>query len=163
MNAKQFYQLVIVPALQTIGLDSIAARQLVIGSIWHESNKGEFLHQLGNGPACGVIQMEPATHADIWANYLQYKPELKKKVLSLVTQGEQAGHVDSVCTGSLIWNLAYQVAMCRIHYLRVPAALPEAGDIQAMANYWKQHYNTPLGAGKPEQFEGSFPVEVLAL
>ncbi|NAX32568.1 hypothetical protein CAG63_21200, partial [Vibrio sp. V37_P2S8PM304] len=46
MNAKQFYQLVIVPALQTIGLDSIAARQLVIGSIWHESHKGEFLHQL---------------------------------------------------------------------------------------------------------------------
>jgi len=30
--------------------------------------------------------------------------------------------------------------------------LPQAGDLAAMAAYWKKFYNTPLGAGKPEQF-----------
>ncbi len=42
-----------------------------------------------------------------------------------------------------IWNLAYATAMCRVHYLRVPRPLPDAGAVRAMGEYWKRHYNTP--------------------
>jgi hypothetical protein len=42
--------------------------------------------------------------------------------------------------------------MARIHYMRVPAALPKAGDVSGQANYWKQYYNTPLGKGKPQEY-----------
>ena len=38
-------------------------------------------------------------------------------------------------------------AVCRLCYYRKPDALPEAGDIEGQAAFWKQHYNTPLGKG----------------
>ena len=42
--------------------------------------------------------------------------------------------------------------MARAHYLRVPEPLPDAGDVEALAAYWKQHYNTPAGAGSEAEF-----------
>ncbi|MHC5804382.1 hypothetical protein ACYTX7_09245, partial [Streptococcus pyogenes] len=75
MDAKQLKVLVIGPTLKTIGLYSEAADQLILGTIFQES-RAKYLKQLGNGPALGVIQMEPNTYNDIWDNYLKYKPEL---------------------------------------------------------------------------------------
>jgi hypothetical protein len=42
--------------------------------------------------------------------------------------------------------------MCRIHYLRVPEVLPAANDWPGFAAYWKNHYNTWLGAGTVDGF-----------
>ena len=47
---------------------------------------------------------------------------------------------------NLATNLMYGAAVCRLCYYRKPDAL-EAGDIEAQAASWKQHYNTPLGKG----------------
>ena len=44
-------------------------------------------------------------------------------------------------------NLMYGAAVCRLCYYRKPDALPEAGDIEGQAAFWKQHCNTPLGKG----------------
>jgi len=52
----------------------------------------------------------------------------------------------------LIHNLAYATAIARVIYLRKPEALPAAFDIEGLAKYWKDHYNTYLGAGKVEDF-----------
>jgi hypothetical protein len=41
--------------------------------------------------------------------------------------------------------------MCRLHYRRVAEPLPAAKDTEAMAAYWKAHYNTPLGKGTVEK------------
>jgi hypothetical protein len=54
-------------------------------------------------------------------------------------------------------NDCYAAAMCRVRYLRAPGALPAANDINAMANYWKQNYNTPQGKGSPEEFLSKWP------
>ena len=88
--------------------------------------------------------MEPATHNDIWNNFLKYKPELAEKVGNLLTPGDKVQQ--------LVGNLPYAAAMCRIHYLRVPKALPGVGDIKGFSFYWKNYYNTQLGAGTPEDF-----------
>ena len=48
---------------------------------------------------------------------------------------------------NLATNLMYGAAVCRLCYYRKPDALPEAGDIEGQAAFWKQHYNTPLGKG----------------
>lgn len=42
------------------------------------------------------------------------------------------------------------VVMARVHYLRVPDAIP-AG-LHEQAKYWKRWYNTPEGAGTPEKY-----------
>ena len=43
-------------------------------------------------------------------------------------------------------------AMARCQYLRVPAPLPTAPEVDKLAAYWKTHYNTPGGGGTSAHF-----------
>ena len=142
INVPQFKNLVVEPALRAIGLYSEAAAELVLGTGIQESRL-MYLKQLGGGPALGVFQMEPATHKDIWQNYLAYRQDLAMDVAKL-------GH--SVAPEALTTDLLYAAAMCRVHYLRVPVALPAAGDFEAQAAYWKEYYNTFLGSGTEDEY-----------
>ena len=142
LNAKQLYNLVIVPALKDIDLYSESAAKLVLYTAMVESRL-VYLKQLGNGPALGLFQMEPATHKDIWLNYLKYQPILhdKLKKISYSSNPEQ-----------LVYNLKYAAAMCRIHYRRVREPLPDKNDLEGMGRYWKKYYNTYLGKGSVAGF-----------
>lgn len=155
MDAKQLRDYVIRPTLKYLGLHSQSAEQLVLGTIFQES-RGEYIKQLGDGPALGLAQMEPATHDDIWFNYLAYKRKLASNISELASI--KSLDPDMVPKAKeLMSNLSYAVAMCRVHYLRVPEPLPKAGDIEAMGKYWKQYYNTPLGAGSADEFVEHYP------
>lgn len=144
MNLEQLRELVIRPALKHIDLWSAAAENLVLGTALVES-KAEYIHQV-RGPALGLWQMEPATHDDIWANYLRYQHELTDKLDELTTPA-------AITHGAqeLIGNLYYGAAMCRILYRRVREPLPSERDAEGMARYWKRFYNTELGAGTVEK------------
>jgi len=141
----EFRNKVIRPTLMHLDLGGVAAEELLLGTAMQES---DLLHrrQLGGGPGRGLFQMEPATHDDIWSNYLAFKAPLAEKVKALLP----APTADRMT--ELENNDRYACAMARILYRRAPAPLPQAGDLAAMAAYWKKFYNTPLGAGKPEQF-----------
>lgn len=145
MDASQFRVEVVRPVLVHLGLHSAAAENLLIGTALHESGGLRWLRQLGGGPAFGVYQIEPSTHDDIWRNYLRFRPRLNDRVARLAakepTRAEQ-----------LITNLAYATAIARIHYLRVAAALPDAGDLAGLARYWKRYFNTAKGAGRAAAF-----------
>lgn len=142
LDVKQFKDLVIVPALQTLELYSEAAVELVLGTALQESGL-RYLQQLNEGPALGLFQMEPATHDDIWNNYLKYRPELAGRLKSL---GVVAFPL------AMVGNLWYGAGMCRVHYFRVKDPLPAQGDYEGQAAYWKEHYNTYLGAGTEEEY-----------
>lgn len=142
MNAKQLRTEIIRPALVAVGLYSKPAEDLVFGTACVESNCGEYLRQI-NGPALGVFQMEPATHDDIYKNFLKYKQDLKARVMKLSAPGLSAAE-------NLKSNLMYAAAMCRIHYLRVSQPIPE--DLQGQAEYWKKYYNTAKGKGSVEKY-----------
>jgi transposase InsO family protein len=145
---------VIQPALRTLNLYSQDAQELLLGTAIHESACGKYLHQLG-GPALGIFQVEPATHMDIWRNYLRYRHTLATRIDALASKGLR--FTDGTPNDEqLAANLLYSAAIARIVYLRVTEPLPSAQDVDAMARYWKQHYNTPLGAGTPEQFSSSY-------
>lgn len=141
IDIDQFTEYVIEPTLEDLGLMSTAASELVLGTALQESHL-TYIKQLGNGPALGVCQMEPNTHDDIWKNYLTYRDVLADAVLDI-------GGPDS---RELIWNLRYSVAMCRVHYRRVSDPLPQAGDLEGQAQYWKTYYNTELGRGTTEEY-----------
>lgn len=146
MNPQQLREQVIRPTLKRIGLWSQAAEDLVLGTACQESHCGKYLRQLGCTGiigAFGVWQMELATARDIYDNYLRYKPDLKAKVENLRNPAQEL-------TESLTTNLMYACAMCRIHYLRKPDAIPFTTEGQAA--YWKKHYNTKLGKGTPEEY-----------
>lgn len=140
-NARRFTLGLIRPILQTVDLWSPSAEKLILGTALVESKLDHF-YQL-NGPALGVYQMEPETHNDIWNNWLNHRGNFSARV----QRYSKTSHADE-----MVWNLAYATLMCRIHYIRVPIKLPSAGDLSGLANYWKDHYNTKSGKGKPEDF-----------
>jgi hypothetical protein len=122
-----------------MGMWSEAAGELVLGTAIVESNL-TYLKQHGDGPALGLWQVEPATHEDLYANYLNYRPEMMSSLIELRSPALNMNE-------NLATNLMYGAAVCRLCYYRKPDPLPEAGDAEGQGKFWKQHYNTPLGAG----------------
>ena len=145
VDPQTFAATVITPALQQINLFSPAAQQLLLGTALQESGLAT-RRQMGGGPALGFFQMEPATANDIWDNYLKFRAPLAALVTGLLST-PAADRVAELET-----NDSYAAGMARIRYARVPEALPALDDIDAMAAYWKQHYNTPGGAGTADEF-----------
>ncbi len=160
INHRHLTIYIIRPALAAVGLGSDAAEQLLLGTAIQESNCGEYLKQIGGGPALGIFQMEEATHDDIWCSFLSFKKDLFDKTCQaagLVNFSFSPRLVDHKGLNPklikmLIYNLQYATIMARLQYYRVAEALPQAGDIWAMARYYKKYYNTPLGKATEEEF-----------
>lgn len=125
--------------LDEIGLYSEEAVELLMLTCAVESKLGTYIRQV-RGPARGIFQIEPNTNKDMWENYLKFKPELVEKI-------KMVSGKDESCLLSLEGNIIYGICMARVYYLRVPTPLPNINMISAMAQYWKKHYNTYLGAG----------------
>lgn len=143
IDPKQLRSLVVVPVLESLGLHSEAAVDLLMGTCAQESQCGRYLKQLGNGPAMGIYQMEPATHRDLWENFLHHRPQLADKIAALA--GRKGPRPEE-----MIGNLNYATAMCRVHYFRRPEALPKT--LEGQAGYWKKFWNTSLGKGTIQQY-----------
>lgn len=142
-------QYVIRPVLKVVNLYSMEAEQLLLGTAAVESLLGSYLHQ-SEGPALGIYQMEPETHHDIYANYLNARPELKNAIL-------QACDYPAIPSDSaLLSNLAYASLMTRIKYLRCSDTLPGVNKIYDMSKYWKENYNTCNGAGEASNFVSNY-------
>lgn len=151
IDAKQLREDIIRPALHSIGLWTAAAENLVIGTAAQESQLGTYVRQLGGGPALGIFQMEPATHRDIWDNYLRYQPDIRELMMMNYIPATTEPEAND-----LIGNLSYAAAMCRIHYRRVSEKLPAADDYSGLASYWKRHYNTVRGKGTEADFLANY-------
>jgi hypothetical protein len=121
-------------------IDAEWAINQIVGTT-KESAGCEYLVQLDSGPAVGFYQMEPATHDDIWANYLKYNQHLVTALYSVV--GRSTMNVGSA--DEMIGDLTYATLMCRIDYYRSKLAAP-ANTAQALAEYHKIVYNTASGA-----------------
>ena len=130
--------------LEYLDLDSEDARSLIYRTGKAESGYVT-LQQYGGGPAKGFFQMEPSTCQDIWDNYVMYRPQYRDKLYSL-------GFDDGTLEFCLLSNIGLQAAFCRLHYRRVPSALPAADNLEGQARYWKKYYNSDLGKGTVKHF-----------
>ena len=124
---KKSIKKIIKLALQHLGLDSEDAREMLYVTGKAESGY-KTLQQYGGGPALGFFQMEPNTAIDIWDNYVMYRPKYRNKLYSL-------GFDDSNVEFCLLANIGLQAAFCRLHYRRVPSALPKVSDLEGQAKY----------------------------
>ncbi len=150
MNSNQLKDLV-EKVLIGIGSYNEHAVNLVLGTIAQESGMGKYIKQI-SGPALGICQMEPNTFEDCLNNFLEYNPILKAKIKGTC-------NIQELRSESLVYNLAFAIAMCRVHYLRVPEKLPE--DLNGYAYYWKKYYNTNLGKGTEQEFINNYKKYVL--
>lgn len=144
IRAEQLRLYVIRPTLERIDRWSESAEELLLGTAAQESGLGRWFHQM-NGPALGIYQMEPATHNDLWRNYLRYQEDLDKAVQGFLSSNFTAEE-------QLTWNLAYSTAVARAQYLRFPEPLPYHLNVSGMAAYWKKYWNTPGGKGRVQEF-----------
>lgn len=126
---------------------SEAAERLLVLTAAVESD-GRHVVQVGGGPALGLWQMEPDTAEDIYKNYLRYR----SRTHEFVVDQQRGLSVEN----ALRLLPVYGAVMARLHYRRAPQRLPDENDAFGMAAYWKDHYNTHLGAGKIEKAERCF-------
>lgn len=140
VNLSQLNRYVVQPVLDAFGApwNSQAALILLLGTAVHESDAAAYLAQTDGGPALGAWQMEPFTHDDCWQNFLNYQPGLAASVRQFQVQGAGAEQ--------MAYNMAYACAMARVKYMRAQPPLPAADDFEGMAAYYKQFYNSDLGA-----------------
>ena len=163
INPKQLRELVIIPALKYLNPVipySIEAVDLLCMTAAHESLNGTYLKQI-KGPALGIYQMEPSTHDDIWDNYLDARHKTSDRVYALTVEQNILGYGDD--SEQMVYNLAYATAMARVHYYRVPEALPKRKDtgpdsdyIYELAKYAKKYYNTGLGKATADDYFDAF-------
>ena len=135
----------ITDVLMYLDLYSEDAVELLMLTAAQESHCGTYIKQV-RGPALGIFQCEPATAQDIYDNYLTFKPDLESLIDSVSLLDQTASE-----QFDLKANLVYQIAMARIHYLRISEKLPSKDNIKAMAQYWKKYYNTYKGKGTVEE------------
>jgi len=104
LHINHMQQQVIYPALNKMGMWSEAAGELVLGTAIVESNL-TYLKQHGEGPALGLWQVEPATHEDLYANYLNFRPEMMSRLMELRSPALNMNE-------NLATNLMYGAAVC---------------------------------------------------
>ena len=130
--------------LKKMGLYSEDASSLIYATGMAETGY-RHLSQMGDGPAIGFFQLEPATMKDIMINYVAYR----KPILDIL---KDLGYADEGNEYRVKANIALQVAFCRLKYKRDPFPIPKASDKEDQAEYWKRVYNTSLGKGTVEHF-----------
>jgi len=145
INKNQLQLLIIRPILKEFEIWSQSAENLLMGTCAQESAMGTYLQQV-MGPAVGIYQMEMPTYYDLWKNSI--KQDMKDKILKKFSDIDKGADPKRM----LIVNLEYATLMARIKYLICSDPLPEPTDIEGLALYWKEHYNSRLGAGKVDDF-----------
>ena len=131
-------------SLNNLDMNSEDASALVYRTGMAESGY-RHLSQMGNGPAVGFFQVEPATIDDTWNNYAVYR----KPIMAVL---KDMGFDPDDSRMRVMSSIALQAAFCRLKYRRDRLAIPPADDIYAQAAYWKRVYNTVLGKGSVEHF-----------
>lgn len=142
INSSQLRDLVIIPALKDLQLESQVAVDLMLFTCAAESDGGRYLKQI-NGPALGIYQMEPATYNDIWRNYISGNGRINLIMLSCFDCPSMPPE------DRLIHDLRFATAMTRLYYSRIAAPLPLNSDPLLLWYYYKNYYNTK--EGKAEQ------------
>ncbi len=147
---------IIVPACSILNACNLSAVTLLAATCAQETNMGSALVQDGlefwkNGGVrkggLGIFQMEEPTHDDIWKNFIAFKPSLRNQLKS---------YYPTIDASIMIYDMQYAAIMARLQYYRVSEAIPEASDLNGLANYYLDHYNTANGAATRDEFIANY-------
>ena len=148
MNKKQLLNYVITPTLVEIPKGCTPESELaIIMIIAHESRRGVYIKQVGNGPALGMIQMEPLTHDDTW----KYGDSIWTNAMNMgiITPQQKSSGIHPFAE-RLIYDLRYNVFMARQRLFMKPGALPK--DVALLSQYLKQHWNSTSGDADDDSY-----------
>jgi hypothetical protein len=149
MQARQLRDIIIVPSLTAIGHYSSAAVNLLLGTCAQESHMGHYIIQkrIGMNGGIGIYQMQKPTFDDVWDRTVMPNIAMKAKIRLLL------GYEGRPNPDRMASDLSLATVMARLFYSLIPELLPKDNDIEGMARYYKQYYNTPLGKATELQFK----------
>lgn len=147
IDIQHFTQHIIRPTLEQLPLTGAykASAVALLGFTAMAESKLTYLVQHGDGPALGLYQIEPATHHDLWENWLPQHKYYDLRQYIRHTYGDPRDD-------KLVYNLAYATVIARLVYYRIPEAIPHEDDLYLLAAYWKKYYNTGKGKGTISHF-----------
>ena len=141
-----------------------AVQRLLFMTWAHESDQFKASRQYGltwrsDIGGWGPCQIELGSVTDSM-KLLERKPNLAKRVAQFVGNSGRA-EIDwllEMTPEQVLRLLAaserMSAAFCRLHYLRVPAAIPDG--LNEASEYAKKYYNTHLGKATPEQYLAAY-------
>lgn len=107
----------------------------------HESGNLRYVKQK-NGPALGLLQMEPNTF-DFVMEYLERKRKF--------TMVERIHSAEMMALDS-----SFAIAVARVYLWTFAEPLPTADDYEGLARYAKKYWNTTAGAATEEDYLNAF-------
>lgn len=150
IDAHHLRTLVVRPTIERLGMWSLAAENLLMGTAAVESHL-TYLKQHGRGPALSLWQIEPITLWDIVDRWVATQWQLRRDC-------ELAFGFDP-CTKQLlvlerlvVAHMGLACGIARFKYRMDANPLPHEDDIPGLAAYWKRVYNTHLGSGEVSDF-----------
>lgn len=155
LNNKQFRQAILIPALESIGLYTPSAEELLVATMAHESQGGTYVIQsAANGEIFtkggkGIYQIETPTYYEVCLKLKQNTP-LKDKVLT------SCRFADIPPFEELIWNLRFATIIARINYARFAEPLPPANDLTKIWGYYKKYWNSFKGSATEDAFKTNY-------
>ena len=146
MNVGALFATFVKTVLEQAGLPaSPAVVQLLVMIAAHESGGFRYVKQMGEGPARGLLQMEPVGLAEVVRYY-----RLRQNKFA------QIKGLDQVTVDQLVFDSALAVVCARIFFMAEPEALPAADDIDALAQYAKKHWNTAAGKATANDYADAY-------
>lgn len=156
------------PALQGTPANVLAVAELLFGTLaqesalrWERQRSPVWDGEVGG---FGKAQLEVASiHRSL--EDMRKAGERGRKLLRLMTEWV---FNDPKAPVSWVWTMPFEAVLwalrmddndkiglgfCRLHYLRVPEAVPLT--LEGQAGYWKQYYNTVEGKGTVEEYVGN--------
>lgn len=137
IDAEDFRNYVIRPALHRIGVYRTEVELLLLGTAAVESQLGAVLKGAAH-QASGIYHLHGVAHRHIWDDYLATRPELASKVRGLASQRDFLNHPHA----ELMTNMSYASAVCWLAYCRhSDFYLSHKPKIAELASCWKHYYH----------------------
>ena len=154
MNKEQLESLVVTPTLKEIpnGYSDKAVLAIMM-IVAHESGRGEYLAQLNNGPARGIIQMEGWVHDDVWKNSDSIWANAAN--VGIISDDDAFKRIHP-SSDRLIYDLKYNVFMARQRLFMDVNPLPD--DIVEMSKYLKGYWNSSQGSANELSYFNDYTV-----
>ena len=124
---------------------SPAAVRLLVMIAAHESGGFRYVQQMNNGPAKGLLQMEPAGLDEV-RRYMMLRPEKFREVPNPY----------GLSLEQLVFDTELALCYARAFLMAKPEALPDADDIEGLARYAKKYWNTEAGKATWEDYANAY-------
>lgn len=157
IDVEQFKKFVVEPVCKSLGANSPAAMNLLLGTAAQETHMGHWLVQqrIGYNGGIGIFQMEAPTYHFCYAKQITQKPRYKG-AFKLLTGYDQKPLAQRLAT-----DLMLATFMARLYYMGFPEPLPRHDDLEGLAWYYKKYWNTSAGAATVEDFIRNYKKYVL--